>query len=84
MNGSRDKKLALAINDEGATIIGDIASQGKGEECEEEEEEETELHFAVSESDVGNNQWRGFNGGGKKGSTSLASVSEKQTECVLL
>jgi hypothetical protein len=25
MNGSRDKKLALAINDEGTTVVGDVA-----------------------------------------------------------
>jgi len=35
MNGSRDKKLALAIDDEGTTIVADIATRGHCD-CEQQ------------------------------------------------
>lgn len=41
VNGSRDEKLPLAVNNEGAVVVSDIVSCCQVE-CEEEEEDENE------------------------------------------
>lgn len=49
MNGSRDKKFALAINDEGATVVGDVTAgrdESENEGSENETENEREVHFS--------------------------------------
>lgn len=48
MNGSRDKKLSLAINDERTTIVADIAGWGHCQCDQYQQQKKTHFHFAIN------------------------------------